>query len=92
MYNIIIFVGNDTAQAPDNIDYYTSVAYPSFDTIPAYTRQYTLIVGIEKDHILENNEQFQVTPQPKNFPIGHAPSSYRVDVSIIDDDGNTYLL
>ena len=88
MYSIIIFVGNDTAQAQDNIDYYTSVAVPNFDTIPAYTRQYTLIVGIEPDHILENNETFQVTPQPQNFPTGYVPSCFLVNVNITDDDGN----
>ena len=81
-------LGNETTQELDEIDYYTSVAYPNFDTIPPYTRDYMLTIDIVDDTRLENNELFQVTPSPERVPDGHTVTDCRVDVIITDDDGN----
>ena len=81
-------LGNDTTQEQNEIDYFTSVAYPNFDTIPPYTRDYMLTIKIVKDTILENNHLFQVTPSPERVPDDHTITDCRADVIILDDDGN----
>ena len=81
-------LGNDTAMKEDDIDYYTSVAYPTFHTIPPNTTDYMLTIDIVNDTRLENNELFQVTPSPEHVPDGHTITDCRVDVIIMDDDGN----
>ena len=86
MHIVTIFIGNDTAQ--EGIDYYTSIAFPNFDKIPAFTTRYTLNITIVADRILENNELFEITPQPSHLPIGHRATDCSVDVIIRDDDGN----
>ena len=68
------------------IDYYTAIAFPIFDTIPAYTRHYTLSIEIVPDRILEDNELFYVTAKPQHVPFGQPDC--RVSVIIRDDDGN----
>ena len=88
MHIVTIFVGNHTHNVKAGIDYYTAIAFPYFDIIPAYTRHYTLNVGIVPDHILEDDELFQVTPRPKHIPDGYATNYFSVDVIIRDDDGN----
>ena len=67
-------------------DYYTAIAFPIYDIIPAYTKHYTLSVKIVPDRILENNELFRVTVQPELRPIGYYYCS--AEVIIQDDDGN----
>ena len=78
------FVENESGIT--NIDYYTSLAFPNFDTIPAYERHYTLNVTIVPDQILENNELFDVTAKPEHVPAGQPECS--TAVIIRDDDGN----
>ena len=86
MHIFAIFVANGTAE---EFDYYTSIAFPNFDVIPANTQNYTLKIEIVKDRILEDNELFRVTPQPESIPDGHTAIDYQVDVIIKDDDGNS---
>ena len=81
-------LGNDTAVTEDDIDYYTSVAYPNVHIIPPNTREYMLTIEIVDDTKLENNELFQVIPSPEHVPDGHTATDFRVDVIIMDDDGN----
>ena len=80
------FVGNHTHTVEASIDYYTAIAFPNFDTIPAYTSHYTLSVKIVADRILEDNELFYVTVIPEHLPFGQPDC--RVAVIIRDDDGN----
>ena len=64
------------------------MAFPTFDTIPAYERHYTLNITIVPDEILENNELFDVTANPQHVPDGHLECS--TDVIIKDDDGSLW--
>ena len=80
------FVGNHTHTVEADIDYYTTITFPNFDTIPAYTRHYTLSIQIVPDRILEDNELFFVTVRPEHMPDGQPDC--RVAIIIKDDDGN----
>ena len=86
MHVVTIFIGNDTAQ--QGFDYYTSISFPNFDKIPAFTTHNTLNITIVPDRILENNELFQVTPVPQHIPVGHYVYLCSADAIIRDDDGN----
>ena len=78
-----IFVGNHSVE--EGFDYYTSMSFPNFDTIPANTTIYTLKIDIVADRILEDNELFQVIARPSEKPVGGFDCS--VSVIIVDDDG-----
>ena len=87
VYYCIFFVGNHSANAGIKpIDYYTSIAFPIFDTIPAYSNNYTLNVTIVSNRFLEDNKLFDVTVKPEHMPIGQPDC--KVAVIIEDDDGN----
>ena len=77
------FVGNHSVE--ESFDYYTSVSFPNFDIVPAYTTHYTLKIDIVADRILEDNELFQVTALPQHRSAGQPDCS--VSVIIADDDG-----
>ena len=83
---LLIYVGNHTHNVEAGIDYYTAIAFPNFDIIPAYTRNYILNVGIVPDRILEENKLFEVTAKPEHRPDGQPDCC--VQVVIVDDDGN----
>ena len=86
MHVVTIFIGNNTAQ--QGFDYYTSISFPNFDKIPAFTTSYTLNITIVPDRILENNELFHVTPVPQHIPVGNHDYPCSADAIIVDDDGN----
>ena len=83
MHVVTIFIGNDSVK--ENFDYYTSMSFPNFDIIPAYTTHYTLKIDIVADHIIEDNELFQVTVVPQHRFLGQPDCD--VHVIIQDDDG-----
>ena len=69
----------------DNIDYYTSYAFPNKAIIPAGTTKFLLKVKIVNDKRLEDNEIFRIVADPPDIPNNHFTCS--TDVIIWDDDG-----
>ena len=87
LYCYIFFVGNQTTEV--DFDYYTAIAFPTFDTILPYTTSYNLSVKIVPNSILENNKLFLIAAQPEHRLLVQPDDCHaQVDVIIVDDDGN----
>ena len=79
------FVGNDTDGITDNeIDFYSSYAWPDFATIPKGTEYFILSVRIVDDGRLEGTEQFHIVPVTAKLPAGEI--RLRTKVIIVDND------
>ena len=85
----MIFLGNQSTNDPENIDYYASYLSPYGITFPAGITTINLTLNIVNDSRLESNEAFRIVADPPDIPNGQRPAY--ADIIIRDDDGKLYL-